>query len=75
MRLLALVGINNVAFKAPLFANDTIWVELEIASRRPTSKPKRDLVTVKDTLFKQGGEIILQMERLILVQQIDGAAN
>lgn len=71
MRLLALVGINNVAFKAPLFANDTIWVELEIASKRPTSKPKRSLVTVKDTLKKQGGETILQMERLILVEDVD----
>jgi acyl dehydratase len=71
MRLLALVGINNVAFKAPLFANDTIWVELEIASKRPTSKPKRSIVTVKDTLKKQGGETILQMERLILVEDIE----
>jgi acyl dehydratase len=75
MRVLALVGINNVAFKAPLFPNDTIWVELEIAGRRPTSKPGRDLITVKDTLFKQGDVIILQMERLILVQRIENAAN
>jgi acyl dehydratase len=71
MRLLGLVGINNVAFKAPLFANDTIWVELEIASKRPTSKPKRSIVTVKDTLKKLGGETILQMERIILVEEID----
>jgi len=71
MRLLALVGINNVAFKAPLFPNDTIWVELEIASKRPTSKPKRSIVTVKDTLKKQGGETILQMERIILVEEIE----
>jgi acyl dehydratase len=71
MRLLALVGINNVAFKSPLFPNDTIWVELEIASKRPTSKPKRSIVTVKDTLKKQGGEIILQMDRIILVEEIE----
>lgn len=71
MRLLALVGINNVAFKAPLFPNDTIWVELEIASKRPTSKPKRSIVTVKDTLKKQGDETILQMERIILVEEIE----
>jgi len=71
MRLLALVGINNVAFKAPLFPNDTIWVELEIASKRPTSKPRRSIVTVKDTLKKQGGETILQMERIILVEEIE----
>src|SRR5262245_23163667 len=75
MRILALVGMNNVAFKAPLFANDTIWVELEIVGKRPTSKPKRSIVTVKDTLLKQGGEIIIQMERLILVEQIESSAS
>src|SRR5262245_11753960 len=75
MRLLALVGINNVAFKAPLFPNDTIWVELEIVSSLPTSKPDRDLVTVKDTLLKPDRVIILQMERLILVQRIEGHVN
>jgi acyl dehydratase len=74
MRLLALVAINNVSFKAPLFPGDTIWVELEIASKRATSKPGRDLITVKDTLCKQGGEVILQMERLVLVQQLENAA-
>jgi acyl dehydratase len=75
MRILALVGMNNVAFKAPLFANDTIWVELEIVSKRPTSKPKRSIITVKDTLLKQGREVILQMERLILVEQIESVTS
>jgi acyl dehydratase len=75
MRILALVGINNVAFKAPLFANDTIWVELEIAAKRSTSKPNRSIVTVKDALKKQSGETILQMERLILVEDIKPSAN
>lgn len=74
MRLLGLVGINNVAFKSPLYPNDTIWVELEIASKRPTSKPKRSIVTVKDTLKKQGGETILVMERLILVEEAEPTA-
>ena len=71
MRLVALVGINNVTFTTPLFPGDTIWVETEIASMRPTSKPKRQLVTVKDVLCKQGNQVILQMERLILVQELE----
>ena len=37
MRLLALVGINNIAFKSPLFPNDTIWVEIEIAAAHALS--------------------------------------
>jgi|HubBroStandDraft_6_1064221.scaffolds.fasta_scaffold1012217_2 acyl dehydratase len=71
LRLIALVGINNVTFTTPLFPNDTIWVETEIVSMRPTSKPKRRLVTVKDILRKQADQVVLQMERLILVQEIE----
>jgi acyl dehydratase len=71
LRLIALVGINNVTFTTPLFPNDTIWVETEVISMRPTSKPKRQLVTVKDILRKQVDQIVLQMERLILVQEIE----
>jgi acyl dehydratase len=70
-RLVALVGINNVTFTTPLFPNDTIWVETEVVSKRPTSKPKRLLFTVKDVLRKQVDQVILQMERLILVQEIE----
>jgi acyl dehydratase len=75
MRLLALVGINNIAFKSPLFPNDTIWVEIEIADKRPTSKPRRSIVTVKDTLKKQGGETVLTMDRLVLVEQVERDAR
>jgi acyl dehydratase len=71
LRLIALVGINNVTFTNPLFPNDTIWVETEIVNMRPTSKPKRRLVTVKDILRKQDDKVVLQMERLILVQEIE----
>jgi acyl dehydratase len=70
-RLIALVGIEGVRFTAPLFPGDTIWVETEIKSLRPTSKPKRALMTVRDVLHKTGGQIVLEMERLILLQEID----
>jgi acyl dehydratase len=75
LRLIALVGINNVTFTNPLFPNDTIWVETEIVNMRPTSKPKRRLVTVKDILRKQDDKVVLQMERLILVQEIEAEAT
>jgi acyl dehydratase len=75
LRLIALVGINNVTFTNPLFPNDTIWVETEIVNMRPTSKPKRRLVTVKDILHKQDDKVVLQMERLILVQEIEAETS
>lgn len=70
-RLVALVGIEGVRFTAPLFAGDTIWVEAEIKNLRPTSKPKRALMTVHDVLHKIGGQVIMEMDRLILLQEVD----
>ena len=72
-QLIALVGIEGVRFTAPLFPGDTIWVETEITGMRPTSKSGRAIVIVHDTLYKQDRSVILQMDRLILVQESQGA--
>jgi acyl dehydratase len=68
-QILALVGIENVRFMAPLFPGDTIWVEIEVVGFRRTSKPERFITTVKDVLYKQDGSTILEMERLVLMQE------
>ena len=68
-QLLALVGMEGVRFTNPLYAGDTIWVETEIVSLRPTSKPERFLMTLKDVLYKTDRKIVLEMQRLVLMQR------
>jgi len=71
-QLVALLGIDAVRFTAPLFPGDTIWVETEVVGFKQTSKPERYTVTVKDVLYKQDARAILEMQRVVLMQ--DSAA-
>lgn len=51
--IIALLGIQNMKFKAPLRANDTMQVEVEILDQRPSkSNPDTGILTVKFTIFK-----------------------
>lgn len=58
VRLLALLGIENVTFKAPVQPNDTLWSETEIVAARLTSQPGRGVLTWVDRGFNQRGEIV-----------------
>lgn len=69
-QLIALVGIEGVKFTSPLYPGDTIWVRTEIAGLRPTSKPGRFLMTLKDVLYKTGEKVVLEMQRLVLMQEL-----
>ncbi len=67
--LVALLGIDNVRFTAPLFPGDTIWVETEVTGFKQTSKPGRFTIAVKDVLYKMDGRAILEMQRVVLMQE------
>lgn len=71
-QLVALLGIEGVRFTAPLFPGDTIWVETEVVGFKQTSKPDRYTVTVKDVLYKQDARAILEMQRIVLMQDKAG---
>ncbi len=43
----------------PTFAGDTIYVTCEVIAARPTSKPGRGLVTTRNEIRNQHGELLL----------------
>jgi len=46
--------------KGPVVAGDTIHVEVEvIEARRSTSRPNRGLVRTRNTVYKQGGTVVM----------------
>ncbi len=57
---LALVSVENMAFRRPLFAGDTMRVRLEVTGTRPTSRGDRGLVTFLHTVLNQGGETVME---------------
>ena len=46
--------------KGPVVAGDTIHIEVEvIEARRSTSRPNRGLVRTRNTVYKQGGTVVM----------------
>ncbi len=66
---IANMGFNNVRFKVPLRAGDTIKVEMEITEKKETSKADRGLVIHTETCINQRGEAVAEMEVVHLVKR------
>lgn len=69
VRLVALVGIENIRFTTPLHPGDTIYVETEVIKVRQTSNGQRWLVHMQDTAYKHDGNAIMNMERIVLMEE------
>ncbi len=55
---IAMLGIRDWEFKAPVFVGDTLHFEMEIVSKRLTSKEDRGIVDRKFSLINQREEIV-----------------
>jgi acyl dehydratase len=66
---MALLGINNMTYRAPVFCNDTINVTMEVTSKRETSKPDRGIVTFRHTIRNQNGEVVLEMDKTRMIRR------
>ncbi|MFQ5826241.1 MAG: MaoC/PaaZ C-terminal domain-containing protein [Dehalococcoidia bacterium] len=70
---MAFVGMENVKFKAPLRAGDTIHVHVKVLDRRETSKPDRGLVTHRSTCINQRGETLVETDTTHLIMRKPGS--
>jgi len=68
-RTVALIGLNNVQFKAPVLPMDTLQVESEVLESRPTTKGNRVVVRYGEQASKYDGTTVLQWERVMLIEQ------
>jgi len=57
---LALVGVDGMTFKRPLFDGDTMRVTVEVTATRPTSQGDRGIVTFRHTVKNQHGEDVME---------------
>src|SRR5260370_28457707 len=60
---LALVSVDNMTFKRPLFAGDTMKVQVEVTESRPTSRGDRGIVTFRHREMNQHGEEVVARTR------------
>ena len=64
-----LVGVNNMTFKNPLRAGDTIRCEVEILELRETSKAQWGLERHKSILLNQKNEVVCEHEATHLIER------
>jgi acyl dehydratase len=57
---LALVSVDAMTFKRPLFAGDTMKVFVEVTETRRTSSGDRGIVTFRHTVKNQNGEDVME---------------
>jgi acyl dehydratase len=51
------LGLNGWKYCAPLFVNDTVYVEVELISKRPTGDGKRGVLERRIRLMKSDGTL------------------
>lgn len=62
------LGWDEVRMPAPVFEGDTIYAQTEILNcRESKSRPHMGLVEFKTTGFNQGGTVVMEFRRTILV--------
>jgi acyl dehydratase len=57
---LALLSVEQMNFRRPLLAGDTIHVVVKVTEVRPTSKPDRGIVTFAHSIVNQRDEVIME---------------
>ena len=72
---IAMLGIRDWIFKGPIFVGDTIHFEMEIVSKRLTSKEDRGIVDRKFKLINQRGETVQEGNIAIMLRLKAGTSN
>jgi acyl dehydratase len=68
--LVAQLGLTDVRFPAPLFQGDTLRVETEVASARPSrSRPDAGIVEFLHRAYKQDGTLVAECRRTALMRK------
>lgn len=66
---LALLGIDDWRFRAPILVGDTIHMEMEITAKRPTSKGDRGIIDRGIRLLRHDGTLVQEGRTGVMVLQ------
>jgi 3-hydroxybutyryl-CoA dehydratase len=65
--MLGLLEVNRGKFFGPVRIGDTITTEVEVMSKRETSKPRQGLVVFRDHVYNQRRELVFEIDKTTLV--------
>ena len=67
--MVALLAVDHGRFLLPIRPGDTITTEVEVLSKRETSKPAEGLVVFRDHVLNQRREIVFEIDKTTLIQR------
>ncbi|HWF53296.1 MAG TPA: MaoC/PaaZ C-terminal domain-containing protein [Solirubrobacteraceae bacterium] len=68
-RVIALAGITDVRFRAPVGVGDTVTASLTVTELRSKPEKPGDLLLVEDQVHNQHGELVLEFRRAIMIRR------
>jgi acyl dehydratase len=69
--VIALIGITDVRFRAPVGSGDTVTASLTVTDRQSKPEKPGDLLFVTDHVHNQDGELVLEFQRTILIRRTE----
>jgi acyl dehydratase len=66
---MAFLGLKDMRITAPVFKDDTIWVEIEVKDKKETSKSDRGVVTFVHRVKNQRDEIVMEYTILRMIRR------
>jgi len=67
--VIALVGLDGAQFLRHVRPGDTLRTEVEVVSKRLTSKPDRGLVVMRDHVYNQRDEEVFYNDKSVLIRK------
>ena len=72
VRVVALLGLDEIRFRAPVLPGDTLTAHAELLDVRPSQKnPRRGILRVKDSATNQKGELVVESIRTMMIEIAD----
>jgi len=72
LRIVALLGLDEIRFRAPVLPGDTLTAYAELLDVRPSQKdPQRGILRVRDSATNQKGEQVAECIRTMMIEVAD----
>lgn len=66
--ILGLLALENAQFLAPVRPGDTLHTEVEVLNKRLTSDARKGVVTFRDHVYNQSGNLVFQNDKIALIK-------
>ena len=67
--VLALIAVERGRFFGPVRPGDTIRTEVEVIDKKASSDPSRGIITFRDHVTNQHGEMVFQLDKITLLKR------